>query len=84
MTLNEICEELLITPAQLRVLFRLKRGDRVSGGMAGQCLERDGLVTSQGYVTDPDGGLDQIPTWKERAITPLGLSVCARARQLGY
>ena len=35
---KEICKQLGVTESGLRVLFRLKRGDNISGGVAGEKL----------------------------------------------
>jgi hypothetical protein len=46
---QEICKRLGITESGLRVLFCLKRGDDISGGVAGAKLEQQGFVTERGY-----------------------------------
>jgi hypothetical protein len=71
---REICKRLGVTEAGLKVLLRLKSGDNISGGTAGEKLERDGLVTP---LLEPT----QIAV---RRLTEAGLKVCARARALGY
>jgi hypothetical protein len=55
---------------QLDLLFRLKRGDDISGGNSGVVLDRKGL-TESGYDCT-------------RRLTERGLAVCAEARRLGY
>jgi hypothetical protein len=71
-----------LTESGLTVLFRLKRGDQISGGNAGIKLEAQGLVTACGWDN---------PTFKEgkpqyiyRTLTDAGKEICERARKLGY
>lgn len=59
-----------ITEAQLTTLFRIKRGDGISGGNAGVALERKKLVTPW--------------TNGSRELTLAGLVICERARSLGW
>lgn len=70
-----ICQRLGVTEAGLTVLFRLKRGDVISGGQAGTRLERDGFVTPGEYL---GGGYHQ------RRLTEAGETICQKARELGY
>ena len=53
-TYNErlIAKKLGVTDAGLVVLLRIKRGDGVSGGTAGEKLEQQGLVTADRQLTD--------------------------------
>jgi hypothetical protein len=70
-----IADMLGVTESGLETLFRIKRGDNISGGQAGARLLR------QRYVTDPihaGGGY-----WM-RSLTPAGLDICNRARTLGW
>jgi hypothetical protein len=73
---RDICKRLGVTEAGLMVLFRLKRGDDISGGNAGERLERDGFVTELRYLGDGQ--------WIPRKLTDRGLKVCEEARKLGY
>jgi hypothetical protein len=68
-----IARELGVTEAGLKVLFRLKRGDNISGNNAGVKLQGQGFVTGYDYQTG----------WY-RLITPAGLALCGRAREMGY
>jgi len=62
---------------QLRLLFRLKRGDDLSGGNSGPVLDRKGLTRT---VPNPRNA-----AWIDRRVlTERGLEICERARQLGY
>lgn len=73
---HEICKRLGVTEAGLRLLFHLKRGDAISGGTAGELLERDGLVTAGGWF-EPN-------VYTPRHLTDRGLEICQEARRLGY
>jgi hypothetical protein len=74
--MSEISKRLGTTEAGLKVLFRLKRGEEISGGTAGERLERDGMVTA--------GGWFQPNVYTSRRLTERGLQVCEQARKLGY
>jgi hypothetical protein len=68
---NPIASALGVTEAGLKVLFRLKRRDLISGNNAGVKL------VAQGYAT-------QINNKGARDITPEGLVLCERARKMGW
>lgn len=72
---RRIAKQLGITDHMLAVLFRLKRGDKISGNNAGTSLEAKGLVTGQGW---------RAGVWHGRTLTAAGLAACQRARDLGY
>jgi len=69
---REVCKRLDVSEAQLRALFRIKRGDKISGGNAGQVAERKGLLTPWDATVGT------------RHLTAAGLALCERARQFGY
>lgn len=48
---RRIARQLGLTDAGLSTLLRIKRGDGVSGGTAGQLLEELGLVTADRHLT---------------------------------
>jgi hypothetical protein len=72
-----IARRLGVTPAGLHTLLRIKRGDGVSGGTAGEKLEKQGLVTP--WSRDSGSG-----TYMHRCLTPEGERLLAEARALGY
>ena len=65
-----------VTQSGMRVLFRGKRGDTVTGGNAGHKLAQDGLLS--GYDLTRCVWIDQ------PKLTPAGLAICEQARRLGY
>jgi hypothetical protein len=67
-----IAKRLGVTDAGLHTLLRIRRGDGVTGGTAGEKLEAQGLVTSW----DSEVG--------HRWLTPAGAELIGKARALGY
>lgn len=76
---RRIARELGVTDAGLAVLLRIKRGDPVSGGTAGEKLEQQGFVTPYHEVTGSSGWYSG-----RRQLTEAGRALIERARTAGY